>query len=506
MNGHGIGRADGRRGTLPGVSTPNAATGLPAAARVGVLVVAYNAESTLAGVLDRLPDDFRCRVEAVLVCDDASSDGTYRVGLEYRELSDLPLTVIRHPVNLGYGGNQKSGYRWAIEHGLDVVVLLHGDGQYAPEVIDRLVDPLVDGECDAVFGSRMLEPGAARRGGMPMYKFVGNRILTRYENAVAGLELSEWHSGYRAYRVDALREIPFESASDGFDFDTEVILQLHEAGKAIREVPIPTYYGDEICHVNGLRYAADVAIDVTRYRLHKLGFGSGDTAFADDAYDLKTTPTSSHGRLLARMAQRPPSRVLDLGCADGRFGELLRQQGHTVIGVDLVKHEGVAERLDDFVEADLDRGLPDAVGTGYDVVVAADVLEHTVAPDDVLRSLHDVLAPGGAVLVSIPNFAHWYPRIRVATGRFDYDRRGILDAGHVRFFTRASAARLFGATGFRIADHETAGLPVEVAERGGAAPAGLTRYVAAVDRLGVRAWPTMFGYQFLYDLRPATDG
>lgn len=493
--------------------TPPAATHPPAS--IGVLVVAYNAESTLAGVLDRLPADFRERVEAVLVCDDASSDGTYRVGLEYRELSDLPLTVIRHPVNLGYGGNQKSGYRWAIEHNLDVVVLLHGDGQYAPEVIDRLVDPLAAGECDAVFGSRMLEPGAARRGGMPLYKFVGNRILTRYENAVAGLDLSEWHSGYRAYRVDALREIPFESASDGFDFDTEIILQLHEAGKAIREVPIPTYYGDEICHVNGLRYAADVAVDVTRYRLHKLGFGTGETAFADDEYELKlagasspgtSPPGTSHGWLLDRMSRRRPARVLDLGCGDGRFGELLRAQGHTVVGVDAAKREGVADRLDDFVEADLDHGLPAAVGTGYDVVVAADVLEHTVRPADVLRAVRDVLAPGGAVLVSIPNFAHWYPRIRVAAGRFDYDRRGILDAGHVRFFTRASAERLFRSTGYQLVHRDAVGLPVEVAERGGAAPANATRFVAAVDRLGVRAWPTMFGYQFLYDVRPATDG
>ncbi|MEX2627571.1 MAG: bifunctional glycosyltransferase/class I SAM-dependent methyltransferase, partial [Ilumatobacteraceae bacterium] len=485
-----------------------AAAPAPAAApaRIGVLVVAYNAETTLAGVLDRLPATFRERVAAVLVCDDASSDGTYRVGLEYRELSDLPLTVIRHPVNLGYGGNQKSGYRWAIEQELDVVVLLHGDGQYAPEIIDRLVDPLAAGECDAVFGSRMLEPGAARRGGMPMYKYLGNRVLTRYENAVAGLRLSEWHSGYRAYRVDALSDIPFESGSDGFDFDTEVILQLHEAGKTIREVPIPTYYGDEICHVNGMRYAADVAVDVTRYRLHKLGFGSGATAFADDHYELKLTETSSHGRLLARMASRAPARVLDLGCADGRFGALLRDQGHTVVGVDVTELDGVAERLDHFVAGNLDDGLPAGIGAGFDVVVAADVLEHTVRPAELLAALRDVLAPDGVMLVSLPNFAHWYPRVRVLLGRFDYDRRGILDAGHVRFFTWASAQRMFRDAGYRVADHEVVGLPVEVAERGGDAPPLLTRAIASIDRLGLRARPTLFGYQFVYELRPAPVG
>ena len=198
--------------------------------RIGVLIVAYNAASTLASVLDRLPTSFRSRVDHVLICDDASEDDTYTIGLDYQAIADMPVTVVRHAENLGYGGNQKAGYRWALDHQLDVVVLLHGDGQYAPEVIERLIEPLEDGRADAVFGSRLMTPGAARSGGMPIYKYLGNRILTRYENAMAGTNLTEWHSGYRAYRVDALGEIPFERNSDGFDFDTEIIVQLHEAG------------------------------------------------------------------------------------------------------------------------------------------------------------------------------------------------------------------------------------------------------------------------------------
>jgi glycosyltransferase involved in cell wall biosynthesis len=225
--------------------------------RIGILVVAYNAASTLAGVLDRIPADFRSRVEQVLVCDDHSEDSTYRVGLDYRRaVPDMPLHVIRHERNLGYGGNQKAGYRWAIEHGLDIVVLLHGDGQYAPEVLEEIVAPLEHDACDAVLGSRILVPGAARAGGMPLYKYVGNRILTTAQNAIVGASLSEWHSGYRAYRVDALRSIPFEQSSDGFDFDTQILLQLMEAGKVIEEVPIPTYYGDEICYVDGIAMRA----------------------------------------------------------------------------------------------------------------------------------------------------------------------------------------------------------------------------------------------------------
>ena len=218
--------------------------------KVGVLVVAYNAESTLRWVLDRIPLDLRAELAEVLVLDDHSSDSTFDVAHGYLASgTDIPITIIRHDHNLGYGGNQKAGYRYAIDHGWDVVVLLHGDGQYAPEKMADLLSPIVDGDADAVFGSRMLDPGGALRGGMPRYKYVGNRILTTAQNAITGARLSEWHSGYRAYRVMALADLPLVGNSDDFDFDTEIILQLLGADKRIVEVPIPTYYGDEISRV-----------------------------------------------------------------------------------------------------------------------------------------------------------------------------------------------------------------------------------------------------------------
>jgi glycosyltransferase involved in cell wall biosynthesis len=471
--------------------------------RIGVVVVAFNAASTLHTVLDRLPKSFRQRVAEVVVCDDASSDCTYVVGMEYQKQTDLPLTVIRRPQNLGYGGNQKAAYRWAIEHDLDIVVLLHGDGQYAPEVIEDLITPFEDGSCDAVFGSRMMELGSARMGGMPLYKYVGNRILSKFSNALTGLNLTEWHSGYRAYRVDALEEIPFESNSDGFDFDTEIILQLLEAGKNITEVPIPTYYGDELCNVNGMRYAKDVVLDVLRYRLHKVGFGSGEMAFADEAYELKVASDSSHKKLMQWLNEGPPKRVLDLGCSDGRLGEQIRLSGHTVIGVDSVKLDGVADRLDGFVEADLNQGLPAEVGTDFDVVVGADVFEHLVDPAALLAQLRDVLGPRGVVMVSIPNVAHWYPRLRVMFGRFDYERRGIFDSGHLRFFTRSSFERMANGAGMRVRRRSISGLPLEVADRGGPAPDWAISMISGLDHLGAAMSPTLFAYQLLFELEPA---
>jgi 2-polyprenyl-3-methyl-5-hydroxy-6-metoxy-1,4-benzoquinol methylase len=473
--------------------------------RIGIVVVAYNAATTLASVLDRIPEDFRPRLSAILVSDDHSHDATELVALEYQERQQgLPLTVVRQPRNLGYGGNQKFGYRWAIEHDLDAVVLLHGDGQYAPERIADVVAPIVAGEAEMVMGSRMMARGGARDGGMPLYKYVGNRILTRFQNAVAGLALTEWHSGYRALSVTALASIPFEANSDGFDFDTEILLQLHANGMRIAEVPIPTYYGDEICYVNGLAYARDVTSDVVRYRLARIGFGTPLPGTEAPEYEWKPDRGSSHAQLLEIVGARPPGRVLDLGCGSGRLGEALRRRGHHVVGVDLQDSPDAKERLDTFVVGDLEHGVPAGVHEHgpFDTIVAADVLEHVRDPAGLLVDVRDLLAPGGLLVASVPNVAHWYPRLRVASGRFDYDARGILDRDHVRFFTRRSFGRMTERTGWRITATRATGLPFDVVERGGRAGAAerLRATVGRVDGAGVRLWPTMFAYQYVFTL------
>ncbi len=475
------------------------AVGKLTAPRIGIVVVAYNAVSTLAKVLDRIPAGFRSRIDEVLVCDDASQDSTYLVGLGYKQVfPDLPLTIIRHPSNLGYGGNQKAAYRLAIERGLDIVVLLHGDGQYAPECLPEIVAPLERGECDAVFGSRMLVKGQARKGGMPLYKYVGNRILTRFENRVLGTSLSEFHSGYRAYSVRALGGLDLAKNSDGFNFDTQIIIQLIDAGKRIVEIPIPTYYGDEICSVNGMKYARDVSADVVRYRLAKHGFLAGGIASVGPEYQVKESDDSSHGVILDWLRQMAPSRILDLGCSGGGFASRARALGHHVTGVDSAELPHVRERCDAFHLADLDRGLPQEVleAAPFDVVVCADVLEHLRRPEDLLAQLRSVLVQRGSVIASVPNFGHWYSRGRTALGLFDYDQRGILDHGHVRFFTRRSFERLTRNAGLTPLRRHVTGLPFDALTD--APQRSMARAVRAADRLAVAMRPTLFGYQLIY--------
>jgi glycosyltransferase involved in cell wall biosynthesis len=237
--------------------------------RIGIFVVAYNAETTIARVLERIPDDIVEKVEEIFVFDDCSQDNTYEVGRNYSDgAAAAKLTLHRNPMNLMYGGNQKRGYRYAIERGLDIVVLLHGDGQYAPEVMQRLLGPLESGKAQLVMGSRMLEPGAALRGRMPLYKYVGNRLLTTIQNWLLGTHFSEFHSGYRAYDCKALHKLDFDCLTHSWHFDTQIILEFLRRRYAIAEVPIPTYYGDEICHVNGIAYAYQCVKATTLFAWH----------------------------------------------------------------------------------------------------------------------------------------------------------------------------------------------------------------------------------------------
>ena len=235
--------------------------------KLGVLVVAYNAASTIERTLNRIPPEMQAIISAILVSDDSSPDDTYEIVKEYARKSHLPIETVQQVKNLGYGGNQKFGYQWAIDKGLDAVVMLHADGQYAPEQMYKLIEPLEQDLADAVFGSRMMVKGAARRGGMPLYKYIGNKILTRVQNFLTKQDFSEWHSGYRAYKISALKKLNFENLNNGFRFDTQIILGLLRFNQRIKEVPIPTFYGDEVSHVNGIMYAVEIIWDTLKFKL-----------------------------------------------------------------------------------------------------------------------------------------------------------------------------------------------------------------------------------------------
>jgi glycosyltransferase involved in cell wall biosynthesis len=230
-----------------------------------VVMPAYNAARTLSETWEAIPPN---TVDEVLLVDDGSSDDTLEVARK------LPIRTISLPHNVGYGGNQKTCYLEALRLGADVVVLLHPDGQYDPVLLPDLIAPIVEGRADLVLGSRMLIPGAARKGGMPRYRFVANKVLTAIENVALNRRFSELHTGYRAYSKGFLQTIPFMRNSDHFVFDSQVIAQAVAFEQRVVEVPIHTRYHADASSTSmkaNIVYGLSTLGVMIRWRLHKAG-------------------------------------------------------------------------------------------------------------------------------------------------------------------------------------------------------------------------------------------
>ncbi|MHB8507588.1 MAG: glycosyltransferase family 2 protein [Candidatus Dormibacteria bacterium] len=237
----------------------------PAATGVVVVMPAYNAALTLRSTFVQIPAGV---AERVILVDDASKDDTVAIA------QSLPILALRHPHNVGYGGNQKTCYMEALRQNAEVVVMLHPDGQYDPAILAEMV-AAVRGGADLVLGSRFLVKGAARAGGMPWWKFIANRGLTACENAVLGMHLSEFHTGYRAYSRHFLETVPFLRNSNDFVFDTEILIQAARFRSTVAEVPVETRYFSEASSI-GLRvstvYGLKTMTALGRYVLHRLGW------------------------------------------------------------------------------------------------------------------------------------------------------------------------------------------------------------------------------------------
>ncbi len=478
--------------------------------RVGILIVAYNAVTTLSATLKRIPKEVWENIEEVAVFDDASKDETYELAVGFKTIFGVEkLTVIRNVKNLGYGGNQMRGYQYFTERGFDVVVMLHGDGQYAPEVLADLYAPIVSGEADAVFGSRMMpDYGGPRAGGMPLYKYAGNRVLTEYANYFLGMNMTEFHSGYRAYSLHALKKLDFSQMTHDFHFDTQIIIKIHHQGLRIREVPIPTYYGNEICYVNGFKYAKDVYYAVRRYR----GTLSGRNTAAEYAefaphYPLKESRFSSHDYF--RRLAGSGHEILDVGCGEGHFAALVAQGGNKVVGIDLLETAAHAGAMEQYVSADLDGGLVGAKRAlgerSFDLILLQDVLEHLRSPEQMLEDCKRYCKPHGRVIVSVPNVANVTVRLALLFGKFEYRPRGIMDRTHLRFFTRKTARQMLESSGYEVVEQKATVMPLELAF--GLDPKN--PFMIVLNRtLAAMTWliPGLLGYQTVLIARPKAVG
>lgn len=476
--------------------------------RIGVFVIAYNAESHIEKTLSRIPQEIWQALTAVYVIDDCSTDDTVERALSFQKHRDQ-LVVLRNRVNRMYGGNQKLGYQYAIDNNLEVVAMLHADGQYAPEYLGQILTPIVRGDADIVIGSRMLKPRDVLKGGMPRYKFFGNIILTRIQNSLCGMNLSEFHSGYRAYSTSFLKNIPFWENTDGWHFDTEILLQAREYGCKIQEVPIPTYYGDEICRVNGILYALNCIMTSFKYYTFR------KRLFYCRAFDITPEarrylekfddPFSSHSKILNKLRAEGLNgkKVLEMGVGDASLTKKMLEMGAIVdaVEMDATSSELARSYCRMIYQENLDNVERVDLRDQYDVIVMADVLEHIKNSELLLSKVKTYLKTGGILIVSLPNVANIYVRLNLLFGRFPYHTKGILDKTHVHFYTLKSAERLLIRTGWVIVSKDVTSIPIGIVF-----PFLLKRpfsFLLNVLHHITKMWKCLFAYQgILYCVNP----
>ncbi|MEP7320818.1 MAG: glycosyltransferase [Saprospiraceae bacterium] len=466
-----------------------------------IFIVAYNAERHIEKVLERIPKDTLEKYDyEILIIDDESKDATFERALGYQKKHpELNITVLYNPQNQGYGGNQKLGYHYAKINNYDVVLLLHGDGQYAPEEFERLIIPIIDGKADAVFGSRMLNKKDALKGKMPYYKFVGNIILTQMQNKILGTHLSEFHSGYRAYNVKALTQLPIERNSNDFHFDTQIIIQLIMAKMKILEVPIPTYYGDEVCYVNGTKYAFNIIKASIHSRLQQLGIyykREYDLDMQEFPYKLKLGYTSSH--TLAIDAVPAGAKVLDIGAGQGLVSRELLKKGCKVTGLDQLKNVS-QENFSDYIQLNVDSDPFINEIDQYQIILILDIIQQLSSPESLLDQIrfNSKLSPV-KIIMTTPNIGFFIVRLQLFFGGFNYGKKGILDFTHKRLFTFKSLKRLCEQSGFHIL--KIKGIPAPFPEALG--NHWYSNSLVKLNQLFIRLRKTLFSYQIYVEMEP----
>lgn len=372
----------------------------------------------------------------ILVIDDQGVDGL-------DQLASGPggpaITVLANPTLQGDGGIQKIGCLYAIEQGFDVLVSLRGSDALPPGSMGRLVAPLLDGQADVVFGSRLLNPQAAGGFGRPFWR---NRVL--------GSQLADLDARCRAFTVRALASVPFDRNSDGAAFDTELLVQMIDTAKRIEEIALPAT-GDHPRRTYGLRSAALTLGVAASARVMRLGI-LYDPRFdyeSDNAhYAAKFGYASSHQFAFDRV--REDSVVLDVGCGPGFMARKLLEKRARTISLDRHIGGGTRDASIRAIETDVE-AFDFSDTTKVDTVLLLDIIEHLVSPERFLARLRErYCADQPEVVITTGNIAFLPLRLALLCGQFNYGKRGILDLTHTRLFTFASLRRLLQQSGFEV--------------------------------------------------------
>jgi glycosyltransferase involved in cell wall biosynthesis len=438
--------------------------------KILVFITAHNAESTIETLLESIPAAIHNYDYEILVLDDGSSDRTFDRAAVYQSLNqEIHLTVLYNPAKQGYGGSQKIGFQYAIENGFAAVVLLHGDGQYAPEELEKLIRLVLDEEADAVFGTRMAQ------GFKP--------------------------TGTRAYSVATLKRIPFELNTDGFNFNAEIAIQLKLNGSRICEIPVLARAGRQGWHANALVNAWNARRASLKAKFHQLNFSyhrQFDIIKPGDGYPPKFDFLSSHTMAINEV--RPGTHVLDIGCGAGHVGRELEKRNCRVTGVDMAEGEE-GKPLRKFSKIDLNRDSLPFPPDSFDFILILDVLEHLDPPSQF--KLLEKIRRGAkskkpAIIITVPNIAFLFIRLQLLMGNFNYGKRGILDMTHRHLFTFKSIRRLLKQAGYKI--EKTKGVPLPYPQVMGNNL--MSRSLLRINSCLLRLVPGLFSYQIFIKATP----
>jgi SAM-dependent methyltransferase len=475
------------------IDTPPTDPATERGGRVLALILTHNAEPSIRSVMDQIPAPLLNSEEIhFLVLDDASEDMGVEAALSWvAERNVTNFTVLRNGVNQGYGGNQKLGFRLAIDCAFDFAVVLHGDGRYSPTFLQEIIDGWRRTAADVV-----INPST--------YETVGSRSLTRLQSLLTGESLAEYHAGQRGYTTAFLRSVPFDINTNDFHFDTEVLLQAFHTRSKVVELKLPRGHRKQRRQI-GLKYAYDVLKATLQFRLQQRGmFCSLKYPSIDGTHyaDKTRIPYSSHRMALELVQAINPRRVLDIGCGAGFVARECEKAGASVTGLD--KSPPQPDAMSEFISAGLDDDSWPVNISDYDLVLLLDVIEHLNEPEQFLIRLRESYAslrgtaPGPPpVILSTPNVAFVTVRLNLLLGKFPYAERGILDVTHRRLFTRGSLLRMLVDCGYQIEKVLPVPVPFDTVFDGWLGPP-LTR----LSRVLCAVWPRLFAFQFMVLCRP----
>jgi hypothetical protein len=464
-----------------------------------VFIVAYNHENFIEKVLDRLPKSLIEENYEILIIDDASIDKTFEIANRWSDKNNkIKIKILKNNINYGYGGNQKIGMEYAIKNKFDTLTLLHGDGQYAPEIIHELIKFHIKENASLTLGSRMINKKNALKGRMPLYKFIGNIILTKLQNLILKTSLSEFHTGYRVYSIKSLNNCKFFLNTNKYHFDTEIIIQHIANNFKIAEYAIPTYYGDEISYVNGINYAFNILKESILYKLQKFGiFYNEKYDYGKENYENKSKFDSTH--LTAINYVKSNSKILDLGSSNAEYLNLLKDKKKCYIKT-VNKIPGLRNpKVDEEELIDLDFDIPTKINE-YDYILLLDIVEHLKQPEKFVSKLYNELNSKQTIIASTGNISFIIIRLMLLFGFFNYGNRGILDKTHTRLFTFRTFRNLF-INNFDIIKIKGIPAPFPIALGDNI----ISKILLKINIFFIKLSKNLFSYQIFFILKPKSS-